>query len=257
MCTGQDGESAAPIEAPPTNVGEQPPGDLALAAIAIAPAALSHRTQPRPKATTENPAGWPWLTVDEIEEALKLKSADLVEEIHALSLRLLLAEDQRESRIDAKAQGLLVTAGLSLTAASTFGGMLLHNTEQLEKAVGTNGTQIVMWGYALGLLAGLAASFLALLALFVKKTFRTVDERDALANDALTIAEREGTGARAAYRRYMTVHYWQMWQKNFTVLESKARTIKWGQLFFIVFLVSLMALGSIMAYTSLDGFLTS
>ncbi len=228
----------------------------AAAAVSLVTNAEPDRTHKRPRPSKQNPAGWPWLSPKELDERLKLGSAELVEEIHALSLRLLAGEDQRESRIDAKAQGLLVTAGLSLTAASTFGGVLLQHPEYLA-SVGSYGTQVVIAAYGVGLLAGLSASFLAVLALFVKNTFRAVDEREALAHDALAIADAEqGAAARTAYRRYMTLHYWRLWQRNFGVLERKARTIKWGQICFIVFLFILMAVGVVMAYASHDRYLS-
>jgi hypothetical protein len=203
---------------------------------------------------------------------LKLNSAELVEEIHALSLRLLQGEDVRESRIDAKAQGLLVTSGLSLTAASTFGGVLLQHPEYLQ-SVGTYGAQVVIAVYAFGLVAGLVAGLHAVLALFVQENgFRNIDERDALSREALSIADAQGklsttqseatttqsgAAARTAYRRYMTTHYWQVWQRNFGVLESKAKKIKHGQICFVAFLFALMAVGAVMAYTSLDRFLST
>lgn len=55
----------------------------------------------------------------------------------------------------------------------------------------------------------------------------------------------------------MTLHYWRMWQRNFTVLERKARTIKVGQICFVTFLVALMMVGTAMAYTALDRLATS
>lgn len=152
---------------------ENKPGALphALDAVSLLPTTAPDRVRGRPQPSKQHPAGWPWLSPKELDERLKLGSAQLVEEIHAISLRLLAGEDQRESRIDAKAQGLLVTAGLSLTAASTFGGVLLQHPEYLA-SVGSSGTQVVIWAYGVGLVAGLAASFLAVLALFVKNAFR-------------------------------------------------------------------------------------
>lgn len=242
---------AARLDVGGPDLAAPPPSAEAAPTDAAKGSARTASTPPTPDAKEDAPRK-PWLTSRELNERLTLGSAELVEEIHGLALRLLAGEDQRESRIDAKAQGLLVTAGLSLTAASTFGGVLLQHPEYLA-SVGTSGAKAVVGIYGFGLLAGLVASLFAVLGLLVKNTFRTVDEHDALSADALAIADAEkDAAARTAYRRYMSLHYWRMWQRNFTVLERKARTIKVGQACFIAFLVALMVLGTAMAYTALD-----
>lgn len=211
---------------------------------------------PRPPKAPKAPKPEP-LSTDELTAALSLTSGELVEELHALSLRTLLAEDQRENRADAKAQGLLVTAGLSLTAASTFGGMLLNNPLSIEKSVGANMARIAVAIYAVGLLAGLLASLFALKSLRLRKTYRTIDERAAFDSTALATADNEGGAtARTAYRRYMTVHQWRIWQQNFAVNDAKADAAKIGQLCFAIFLGTLIFIGMIAAYAAFQGFST-
>ncbi len=219
----------------------------------IDPVALPDAAEAKtPKAPKPEP-----LSTDELTAALSLTSGELVEELHALSLRTLLAEDQRENRADAKAQGLLVTAGLSLTAASTFGGMLLNNPLSIEKSVGANMARIAVAIYAVGLLAGLLASLFALKSLRLRKTYRTIDERTAFDSTALATADNEGgAAARTAYRRYITVHQWRIWQQNFAVNDAKADAAKIGQLCFAVFLGTLIFIGMIAAYAAFQGFST-
>jgi hypothetical protein len=191
------------------------------------------------------------LTPTEVAAALTLKTPDLIEEIHGLSLRLLQNEDQRESRADAKAQGLLITAGLSLTAASTFGGVLLQHPEFLTSAVGRTVTTISIVVYGLGLVAGLLASFFAVRALLVTGDFRAIDERVALAREVLKVAdEQESPFGRGTYRRFMTAHQWRIWHANFNVLDRKSRRIRTGQIFFMIFLSVVLAFSGVMAFAS-------
>jgi hypothetical protein len=203
----------------------------------------------------------------EIVEGLRLHSPGLVEDLHALSLRQIAAEDQRESRLDAKAQGLLVTAGLSLTVAFTFGGMLLQHPEYLTAmndglGLGAWPARVLFGLYSLALIAGLLASVQAVRALYVSNRYRGVDERDVLNVPELRAADSEvapngetdDKRKQARYRRYMTAHFWQIWQQHYDVHETKASRIKRGQHLFLIFLLSLMLIGTAMAYAAVYRF---
>lgn len=208
------------------------------------------------------------MTTAEVSEALQLHSPGLVEDLHALSLRQIATEDQRETRLDGKAQGVLITAGLSLTVAFTFGGMLLQHPEYLVGMndvlhLGARPARILFLLYALALAFGLTASIHAVKALYVTDAYRGVDERDVLNRAELRGADDEmgPEGAvvddkkkQSRYRRYVTLHFWQIWQQHYAVNEKKATRVKKGQRCFLWFLALLMAIGIAMAFSAVYRF---
>lgn len=213
----------------------------------------------------------PALTDTELVQRMRLHSPAVVEEIHAVVQRQLQAEDQREARLDSKAQGLLGTAGLSLTVAFTFGGLLLEHPEYLEPltksdALGRWPARCVILLYALALLAGLVASVHAVWGLFVTAEHRGVDERDVLNPDELASVDNEysqeavrplgdrelgDARARTVYRRYLVVHLWLIWQRHFRLHGRKADIIKRGQISFVVFVGALLLIGAATTFSAL------
>jgi hypothetical protein len=200
------------------------------------------------------------LDPDELTRRLFLQSSGIVEEIHALALRQIQAEEQRESRLDTKAQALLLTSGLSLTAASTFGGLLLQHPEYTKELKWLLVPTIVVFGSALVL--GLLASICAVHALLIRDVYQAVDEHvvlDAAVLKSIDIVPKDHAAprdevtrkddlARAAFRRYVANHYWQIWQQHFGVHDLKADIIKRGQLIFVCFLGAVMLVGGAMTY---------
>lgn len=201
----------------------------------------------------------PPLTGIELSQRFELYSRALVDELHALTIRQLQAEEQREGRLDSKAQSLLITAGLSLTVAFTFGGMLLQHPEYLA-AFDRNMAIGVLAAYLLALVAGLLASGVAVRALFVTDGYRSVNERELLGQDLLNADEectdpgnpQDNAKSLTRYRRYVTVQLWQIWQSHYRLHETKATTIAWGQRSFLTFLTLMMIIGAVLAYGAFD-----
>jgi hypothetical protein len=208
------------------------------------------------------------LSRKDILDRLRLNSSGLVEEIHSIALRQNQAEDQRESRLDGKAQGLLGTAGLSLTVAFTFGGILLKNPEYLKPLGWTLGAAVVAL-YALALLFGLVASIEAIRALFVSNSYAALSDDDVFNEERLIAADKEALKAAKAaakaegketpnaaartegdkaaqsfLRRSLIVQHWTIYRQHYDTHERKASIIKCGQYFFIAFLVTLLLIGA-------------
>lgn len=196
------------------------------------------------------------LSADDLHARLELKSIGIIEELHALALRQIQAEEQRESRLDGKAQGLLVSASLTLTVAFTFGGLLLQHPDYLDplqdyELFGQSAAWAVVACYAIALVCGLAASYVAIRALYVRADYQGVDEQVVLGKAILDIADDQaGEGARAAYRRYSAAHHWQIAQHNSEIHNVKADRIKFGQRLFIGFLACLMLIGLGLGYSA-------
>lgn len=218
----------------------------------------------------------PPLSRDELVERMCLHSPGLVEDLYSGALRAIQAEDTRESRLDGKAQGLLVTSGLSLTVAFSFGGIILQHPEYLtalERHVGGWLPIAVVVVYAVALIGGLSASVYAVRSLFVSGKYRTTSDHDALDHPELLAADEEFSAeiktnanaeprppvdykranerAQLRYRRYITPHYWQIWQHHRDIHEKKATLIGRGQHLFVVFLVSLLLIALTMGASAL------
>lgn len=194
------------------------------------------------------------LTPDELAARLALNSSGLVEEIHALTLRQVQQEDARETRLDAKAGGLLGTAGLSLTVAFTFGGLLLQHPDYLLP-LGPTLARVVLIAYVVALAAGLAAVIAAVWALFVNDDYESVSE-DNVFNEAILDkidrSAKDKEDGQRLYRRYVTVKHWAIYRAHFAIHQKKANKIRWGQGFFLSFLGILLLTGALLTYAAFE-----
>lgn len=249
------GQSAPPESAPP----DQP------APAATAPDPPVPPDQPAPAAAAPDPPAPPdqpasltptpaitepkeeiEISQSELRSRLCLNSSSLVEEIHATLLRQLQSEDLRESRLDAKAQGLLGTAGLSLTLAFTFGNILLGHPEYFRAA----GSMVPIL-FALALLAGMLSSAFAVAALLVRAAYGTLTDGDIFNKDYLAEIDEKPNDEKAIanktsqrlYRRFIMIQNWKMFHLHFKVHERKAKHIKYSQICFLAFLFSLTLIG--------------
>ena len=216
---------AAPA-APPT-----PP-----AALTSSGASLLASVKPTPEPLTEA----------QLDAALQLHSPVLVKDLYEAAQRQMAFETGRQGRLDAKATGLLQAAGLALTVASTFGAQLAARSGYLKSLPWL---LLVMIGGTL--LAGLGAAFMAIWALKVRDgEYLTVNERTLFSPDVLEAADSGEAGeqeaAAAVFRRAMTVHLWQIVQRQEQVHHAKAKWIQRGQIAFGLFLLGLLALGAIL-----------
>lgn len=245
----------------PTTEGADQPLDPSSAVETIAVSAPPHRVGRLRRLWTRAwrrffPTPRLKLSDDDLHARLQLKSIGLIEEIHALALRQIQAEEQRESRLDGKAQGLLVSASLTLTVAFTFGGLLLQHPDSLDplkgyELFGQSAALAVVTCYAIALACGLAASYVAIRALYVRADYQGVDVQAVLGKAILDIADDQaGEGARTAYRRFSAAHHWQIAQNNSEIHNAKADKIKFGQRLFMGFLACLMLIGLGLGYSA-------
>lgn len=195
----------------------------------------------------------PRLTKDELIARVCLGNDGLVEEIHALVLRQNQSEDQRETRLDGKAQGLLGAASLSLTFALGVGGLLLNDPGNLSPLGGWRFLVIVL--YAIALALGLFAAIWAGRALYVTADYQTVSDDNAFNAAELDAIERDAAGdpvvGRTLYRRYIVVQLWQIYRKHFDIHEGKADLIRNGQRLFLVFLGILLVVALFLAHAAI------
>lgn len=198
----------------------------------------------RKKSRSNTAVSWRRLTDKELVERLCLSSKSLVDELYSITLRQLQAEDQRQARLDGKAQGLLATTGLSITIAFTFGSLLLQHPEYLYR-VSDWLAQVVAGLYGVALIFGISASIQALRALLVRDEYRSSGADDIFNQGELDAAEnaQDDSEAGTKFRRYLTAHLYLIYQAHFEVHEQKARIIKRGQQLFFFFLCAIFLVG--------------
>lgn len=187
------------------------------------------------------------LTDRELVERVRLNSPKLADDVYDVAKMQLANEEKRESNLAAKAVSLLSVTGLSLTVAFTFGGVLLQRPVYLASLGGWRYV-FVVGPYALALIAGMAASWFALRALAVRSDYRGIAERDVF-GDELAEADTKGDGGPVAYRRFLAIHFWLIFQENWDIHEEKAAQIERGQRCFVAFLFLLLPIGGAMTYS--------
>lgn len=223
--------------------------DIAPIKFATVPAPAPAATEPQPPPNgVEAPSPRKRLALEEIRDRLRLRSSGLVEEIHALAVRQNQLEDARESRLDAKATGLLGTAGLSLTVAFTFGGMLLQHPEYLVP-LGPWLARGALLAYVIALICGLGAVIAAVRALFVTGEYQSVSDDNvfnAYELDTIDRTAKDKDEAQRLYRRFITIQHWSIYRAHFDIHQRKANRIKWGQCLFVAFLLILIIIGALL-----------
>jgi hypothetical protein len=182
------------------------------------------------------------LTEAQVLDRLTVNSPELVAELLALVQGELAAETGRQTRIDAKATSLLTAAGLSLTVAFTFGGLLL--TRDNSFSFGHWVTLI----FALALVCGLSAAVHAVWALLVRGEYKALDgetlfdvgtlaqANDVLKDDTDTPDKEKREFGVMEYRKFLIPNLWGVVRDHRMVHDDKAKIIKRGQLFFLSFL---------------------
>ncbi|MGK3964995.1 hypothetical protein WMF01_30925 [Sorangium sp. So ce1667] len=188
------------------------------------------------KATARKTAVLKQLDQQTLEQRLTLGWPGLINELYQFAQRQLQFETGRQTRLDAKATSLLSAAGLSLTVAFTFGGLLLANKEVLRANIGWYYSAVA--GFGLAIILGLGAAGFALAALKVRDANRGISEDAVFNEELLKRAEDESADEQAVaeYRKSLTVHLWTIAQAQHMLHERKAKIIQRGQVAFMAFM---------------------
>lgn len=194
----------------------------------------------------------PW---EELKDRLCINSPLIVEDLQTIMRGLLQQEDGRRSRLDSKAQGLLGAASLTLTVSLALGGLILQRGQSFASEL----LAVLASIYVLALFCGLGASIQAVRALFVRGEYKNVSLKVALDPETLALANQEAESrptddfairdrrAQTFYRRFMIAHLNDIYEAHFHAHRKLAKLVWLGQLLFMAFLASLLALGIVIA----------
>ena len=109
----------------------------------------------------------------------------------------------------------------------------------------------------------LVASVWAARATFVKRVYKCLTDDDVFNIEVLRDSDTpmmddgqkaqtkdDGARGRAFYRRFIIIQHWKIYREHFDIHENKAKKIKFGQCFFIAFLVVLLLIGCALSYSA-------
>lgn len=169
-------------------------------------------------------------------------SPDLAKELLDTAKGQLASEAARQSRLDGKANSLMAAAGLSLTVASSIAGTLISRGTQVPLSLLTTSSAMGVLGLAAVVFGIWAAKIqdhgtLNPEAIFNEQQLNQAEAPPGTEGDS---EETRTAFGLALYRQYITVHIWDVYERNAASLDRKATFIKLGQYSFIGFLVALM-----------------
>lgn len=187
------------------------------------------------------------LDLDTINKRLLLHSPALVDELHKITVGWLEGEERRKSALEGKASGLLSTVGIAISLLTAVGGALLTN-EHFIRGLGA-ATLPVSGLLAAAILSGLLAAYFALRTVKIT-AYHAVKDSEVFNTEALNGADNyyksddkdADKHALAFYRRYIILHYIQVYRHNANVNNRKAKEVALAQLFFFSQLVLLLSL---------------
>jgi hypothetical protein len=196
-------------------------------------------SRPKEKGATTPPP----LSVKDLQQRLELSNPKLVAELFELTKKQVDGESARLGRLDSKASSLLAAVGFSLTVASGFFGQVVLLNPNAIAVVPEPTRHFAFVAFFLAVIGGLVAAFCAMVALRVKAGH--VDVSGEALFDARVLqgadSEDDAETGLAEYRRFMTVHLWDILQQNAVVLAKKANWIRFGQVVFMSFLTLLIS----------------
>jgi hypothetical protein len=174
-------------------------------------------------------------------------------------MRQVQVEEQRETRLDAKATAIAAAAGFSVTLVFSAGMFLLEKIRVVERLGPTMGRGVLAL-YWSALLFGLLASAWALRALRIRDSYRSVSDNDVFNSKEFDRIERVGHEpgkAQSEYRRYVLPQQWIFLRRHQRIHDEKADLISRGQWFFGAFIFMLLLVGSVITIAAFREFGTA
>lgn len=181
--------------------------------------------------------------VDQVRSKLRLISAELSKELLDISKAQLAATATRQGRLETKASTLTATAGLSLTVATSIASPLLKDANCSAYLIAFMGiiALLGLCSVCLGIWALKVADQATLSpdAVFSEQQLQLADDPPVSEGDSDAVKAAFGL---ALYRQYITVHIWEVIERNTAILDAKARFVKLGQYSYLGFLLGVSVL---------------
>lgn len=187
------------------------------------------------------------LTDQELAKRLTVENPKLVSELYRIAEQQIEIEAKRQTRLDYKATSLLTAAGLSLTVAITFGGLLITQSRAFDEW-----REWIIGLFVATVIAGITAAIYALRAQFAKQ-FLAADENAIFDTDILKTADTPATpeAGLMEYQKSLIIHLWAIRGRAFQNHVERVALVKMGQRFFIGFLFGVMVVSAVVAAAAL------
>ncbi|MCK5612559.1 hypothetical protein KAR91_62385 [Candidatus Pacearchaeota archaeon] len=166
------------------------------------------------------------INIDEVLERLRTDDKDIIDNIYSICYDLIKQEGERCAGLDDKAYSLIGIVGVCITLVFGFGGILIKEIKDPFWLI------IMVILYLGTIMFAFVSLFFALNAVKARSDFRSINDED--------IFHKEMTQKDVStYRRYLAAHFWQIYQNNFEINETKGSYLKKS---FRMFLLSIALL---------------
>ncbi|MFA5062793.1 MAG: hypothetical protein WC578_01800 [Candidatus Omnitrophota bacterium] len=178
------------------------------------------------------------LDIDDVISRLCINDKDIINTVYSIQYDLLAKEEKRRSDLDSKAYSLIGIVGVCITIIFGLGGILLEKIKEPANLI------ILTVLYLGAFLFGMLSLIFALLAARARSDFSTINDED-------VFSEKEIAGNICTYKRYLSAHYWQIYQKNFNLNERKGVFLKITFRMFFSNIIFLLLIVIVISYSSL------
>lgn len=166
------------------------------------------------------------LNIDDLRERLRIDDKEIVDNIYSVCYGLIKEEEERRSGLDSKAYNLIGIVGVCITLVFGFGGILIKEIKDPLWLI------VMVMLYLGTIMFAFVALLFALNVAKARSNFRSINDEDIfqkemIQKDVIT------------YKRYLISHFWQIYQNNFAINESKGTSLKSSFRMFLFAIISL------------------
>lgn len=182
---------------------------------------------------------------DDVMKNICTKDQQIIDTLYDLNLSLLDKVDVQFSSLDSKGSNILGMAGVALALIFSLGGLLIEKIDNRPLFFTNKPVEILSVLYMITVFLLLASVIFAFLAVKARTDINTVSDEDIFTKEI-------GTHNDNSYKRYLIVHYWQIYKNNYLINELKGLWLKWAYWSFAASMIFLLLISVVIGIYSLN-----